>query len=118
MIDHLHPKKIIPGHMEAGWELDVKADIDHTRRYLHLFAEKVVYASGSGGSGSSSSSKPSVQELYDTFKEAFPECRENLDFFLGHMANRFGEGGRVWEENRHEDVGGRTLEELNGYRFG
>lgn len=77
---------------------------------------EVAYASGSGSS--SSSSKPSVQELYNTFKEAFPECRENLDFFLGHMANRFGEGGKVWEENRHEDVGGRTLEELNGYWFG
>ncbi|GLA75118.1 hypothetical protein AtubIFM55763_006381 [Aspergillus tubingensis] len=118
MIDHLHPLKIIPGHMEAGWELDVKADLEHTRRYLRLFAEKVAYASGSGNSGNSNSSKPSVQELYNTFKEAFPECRENLDFFLGHMANRFGEGGKVWEENRHEDVGGRTLEELNGYWFG
>lgn len=112
MIDHLHPQKIIPGHMEEGWELDVKADLDHTRRYLRLFAEKVTYASGSGGS------KPSVQELYDTFREAFPECRENLDFFLGHMANRFGQGGKVWEENRHEDVGERTFEDLNGYWFG
>ncbi|GKZ84826.1 hypothetical protein AnigIFM56816_010381 [Aspergillus niger] len=112
MIDHLHPQKIIPGHMEEGWELDVKADLDHTRRYLRLFAEKVTYASGSGGG------KPSVQELYDTFREAFPECRENLDFFLGHMANRFGQGGKVWEENRHEDVGERTFEDLNGYWFG
>ncbi|GKZ22148.1 hypothetical protein AbraIFM66951_006999 [Aspergillus brasiliensis] len=114
MIDHLHPEKVIPGHMEEGWELDVQADLDHTRRYLRLFAEKVT----DSASRTSSTTKPSVQELYDTFREAFPQCRENLDFFLGYMANRFGEGGKVWVENRHQDVAERTFEELNGYWIG
>ncbi|PYI12396.1 Metallo-hydrolase/oxidoreductase [Aspergillus sclerotiicarbonarius CBS 121057] len=44
MIEQLHPVKIIPGHMEAGWELNAEADLAHTRRYLRLFGEKVTYA--------------------------------------------------------------------------
>ncbi|RAL01045.1 metallo-beta-lactamase domain protein [Aspergillus ibericus CBS 121593] len=108
MIEQLHPVKIIPGHMEAGWELDAEADLAHTRRYLQLFGEKVTYAD----------KKLGVQELYEFFRDAFPQCRENLDFFLGHMANRFGEGGTVWEENRHQEVGEKRPEELSGYWLG
>ncbi|PWY95111.1 metallo-beta-lactamase domain protein, partial [Aspergillus sclerotioniger CBS 115572] len=108
MIEQLHPVKIIPGHMEAGWELDAEADLAHTRRYLRLFGEKVTYAS----------EKMGVKELYEVFREAFPQCRENLDFFLGHMANRFGKGGTVWEENRHQEIGEKSLEELSGYWLG
>jgi len=31
----------------------------------------------------------------------------NLDFFLGHLSNRFGKGGQVWEENRHQKRRGK-----------
>ncbi|KAF7114152.1 hypothetical protein CNMCM5793_007730 [Aspergillus hiratsukae] len=107
LISALEPVKVIPGHLEPGWELDAKADIAHTQKYLDLFAEKVTYAPA----------KPQVQDLYDFFKDAFPQCQQNLDFFLGHLSNQFGEGGKVWEENRHHDVGKRTIEGLTGYWF-
>ncbi|PYH91501.1 putative metallo-beta-lactamase domain protein [Aspergillus ellipticus CBS 707.79] len=107
LIERLQPEHIIPGHMEAGWELDAKADLAHTRRYLDLFAEKIAHAPA----------KMPVAELYGVFEREFPLCCENRDFFLGHMANQFGEGGTVWEENRHPDVRGRTGEGLNGYLF-
>ncbi|RHZ58410.1 MBL fold metallo-hydrolase [Aspergillus thermomutatus] len=107
LISALEPAKVIPGHLEPGWELDAKADIAHTQKYLHLFAEKVTYAQ----------TKPQVQDLFDFFKDAFPQCQQNLDFFLGHLSNQFGEGGKVWEENRHHDVGKRTIEGLTGYWF-
>ncbi|OOF95726.1 hypothetical protein ASPCADRAFT_506562 [Aspergillus carbonarius ITEM 5010] len=108
MIERLQPVKIIPGHMEARWELDAEADLAHTRRYLRLFGEKVIYVS----------EKMGVKELYEVFREAFPQCRENLDFFLGHMANRFGEGGTAWEENRHQEIAEKSLDELSGYWLG
>ncbi|EAW12430.1 MBL fold metallo-hydrolase [Aspergillus clavatus NRRL 1] len=107
LISALDPVKVIPGHLEPDWELDAKADIAHTQKYLDLFAEKVTYAE----------TKPTVQDLFDTFKNAFPECQQNLEFFLGHLSNQFGEGGKVWEENRHHDVGKRTIEGLTGYWF-
>lgn len=91
--------------MEAGWELDSLGDISHTRKYLDLFGNKVTYAPR----------KPQVQELYDYFRDAFPQCKENLDFFLGHLSNQFGEGGQIWEENRPYQVDKRTLRGLNGY---
>ncbi|PWY80658.1 Metallo-hydrolase/oxidoreductase [Aspergillus heteromorphus CBS 117.55] len=134
LIASLNPVHIIPGHMEAGWELDAEADLAHTRRYLDLFAEKVFPgASGNGNANENSNengnvnrndnnnvpTKPPVRELYEFFERAFPECRENKDFFLGHLANQFGEGGKVWEENRHpEVVSGRTVEGLSGFLLG
>ncbi|BDD62980.1 hypothetical protein MPDQ_002382 [Monascus purpureus] len=107
LITLLDPIKIIPGHLERGWELDAQADLAHTKKYLKLFAEKVTYAK----------TKPKVQDLFDFFKNEFPQCKENLDFFLGHLSNQYGEGGKVWEENRHHHVDKRTLEGLNGYWF-
>ncbi|KAJ5153645.1 uncharacterized protein N7500_009084 [Penicillium coprophilum] len=107
LISALEPVKLIPGHMESGWPLDTKADIFHTRKYLDLLGEKVIYAS----------TKPQVRELYDNFQNAFPQCKKNLEFFLGHLSNQFGEGGQPWEENRHHAADKRTVEGLNGYLF-
>jgi hypothetical protein len=107
IIEALRPTKIIPGHLDLGWSLDAPADLAHTKKYLGLLGEKVTYAS----------TKPQVQELYDYFKNAFPQCKENLEFFLGHTANQFGEGGHVWEANKHHAVDKRTLKGLNGYLF-
>ncbi|KAJ5704493.1 hypothetical protein N7536_000182 [Penicillium majusculum] len=107
LISALEPAKLIPGHMESGWPLDTQADLIHTKRYLSLFGDKVTYAP----------TKPQVQELYDYFQNAFPQCKENLDFFLGHLSNQFGEDGQVWEENRHHAVDKRTVKGLNGYLF-
>ncbi|PYH42085.1 MBL fold metallo-hydrolase, partial [Aspergillus saccharolyticus JOP 1030-1] len=111
LIAHLRPEKLIPGHLEAGWELNCQEDLAHTRRYLDVFAEKVTYATVE--------EKPGVQELYDYFAAEFPQCRENLQFFLGHLANQFGEGGTVWEENRCQGVeaGQRSLGDVCGYLF-
>lgn len=50
-----------------------------------------------------------------TFKDAFPRADRNLDFFLGHLSNQFGEGGKVWEENKHHNVSARTTETLEGF---
>jgi glyoxylase-like metal-dependent hydrolase (beta-lactamase superfamily II) len=108
LIEALQPTKIIAGHIEEGWELDAKEDMAYMRKYLDLFSEKITNAP----------KKASVEELYETFKNAFPQCEKNLDFFLGHLSNQFGEGGKVWEENRYHDVGGRKREQLEGFLFG
>lgn len=107
LIAALKPTKIIPGHLEQGWELDGQADLDHTRKYLQLFSEKITNAP----------KKPQVDDLYETFKNAFPQADRNLEFFLGHLSNQFGEGGKVWEENKHHNVGSRTKEQLEGFVF-
>lgn len=105
LIDSLSPSKIIVGHLDAGWELDAQADLEHNRKYLALFRAKIAEAQ----------KKPAVQEIYDTFKDAFPTADKNLDFFLGHLSNQFGEGGKIWEENRHQYVAARTAESLEGF---
>ncbi|CAI7616928.1 unnamed protein product [Penicillium viridicatum] len=107
LISALQPTKLIPGHMDSGWELDAQADLAHTKKYLDLFGEKVTYAP----------TQSQVQELYEYFQNAFPQCKENLHFFLGRLSNQFGEGGESWEENRHHALEKRTLERLNGYLF-
>ena len=108
LIDALNPTKIITGHIEQGWELNAKEDMAYMRKYLDLFSSKITNAK----------TKPTVDELYQTFQKAFPQCEKNLDFFLGHLSNQFGEGGKVWEENRHHDVGSRTRGQLEGWCFG
>lgn len=105
MIDSLAPEKIIVGHLEKGWVLDAKADLDHNRKYLALFQRKITEAK----------TKPTVKDIYDTFKNAFPEADKNLEFFLGHLSNQFGEGGKIWEENKHHNVGARTTSTLEGF---
>jgi hypothetical protein len=53
--------------VEQGWTLDAKADLEHNRKYLELFGEKVTHAKA----------KPQVDHLFETFKEAFPEVRRS-----------------------------------------
>jgi len=108
LIDSLKPEKVITGHLEAGWTLDAKADLAHNRKYLELFTEKI----------STAARKPTVDEIYSTFKDAFPQADKNLDFFLGKLSNQFGEKGDVWEENRHHNVGARTKKDLEGFVLG
>ncbi|OQV07332.1 hypothetical protein CLAIMM_11783 [Cladophialophora immunda] len=105
LIEALKPMQIIPGHLESGWTLNAEEDMAHMRKYLKLFSEKVTYAE----------KKPQVNDLFVAFKEAFPQADKNLDFFLGHLSNQFGEGGEIWEENRHHQVGARTQEQLQGF---
>ena len=64
LIEALKPVKVVTGHIEAGWELDAQADLAHNRKYLDLFAEKITNAK----------SKPGVDELYQVFKDAFPQA--------------------------------------------
>ena len=108
LIESLNPTKIISGHIEQGWEFDAKKDMEHMHKYLDLFESKITKAP----------KKPTVNELFETFKTAFPQCEKNLDFFLGHLSNNFGEGGEVWEENRHHDIGSRTRDTLEGFLLG
>lgn len=68
LIEALNPAQIIPGHLEDGWKLDAKADLEHNRKYLELFGQKVTYAK----------SKPQVDELFETFKQAFPQVRHHM----------------------------------------
>lgn len=82
--------------------------MEHNRKYLDLFTEKI----------SKAPKKPAVDDIYATFKEAFPKADKNLEFFLGHLSNQFGEGGKIWEENRHHNVGARTKEDLEGFLLG
>jgi len=64
LIEALQPVKIIPDHLEQGWELDAKADMAHNRQHLELSADQVTNAK----------TKPKVDELYQTFKDAFPQA--------------------------------------------
>jgi hypothetical protein len=41
LIDALHPAKVIPGHIESGWELDAQTDLAHNRKYLVCFPSRV-----------------------------------------------------------------------------
>lgn len=63
LIEALQPQKVIPGHIEQGWEMDAKADLAHCRKYLDLFNDKIT----------SASEKASVDEIFQTFKDAFPQ---------------------------------------------
>lgn len=105
LIASLGATKIIPGHLERGWEMDGQADLDHTRKYLQLFAQLIQNAS----------QKYKVAELDQKFRDAFSQADKNTDFFLGQLSNAFGEGGQKWEENRHHNVDQRTKEQLEGY---
>lgn len=105
-IESLGAEKIIPGHLEPGWEMDPVKDLAHMRKYLDLFQDKIL---------SQAPQKPPVDDIYNTFQSAFPEADKNLDFFLGHLSNQFGEGGKVWEENKHHRVDSRGREDLEGY---
>ena len=107
IIEALNAEKIIPGHLEVGWEPKADEDMAHMRKYLQLVSEKVIHAK----------TKPQIKDLYETFKAAFPLADKNLEFFLGHMSNRFGEGGQAWEENRLHNIGERSKEQLEGYLF-
>lgn len=53
LIDSLEPSKIIPGHMESGLPLSRDEDLAHNRKYLDLFATKIIYAD----------KKPAVHEV-------------------------------------------------------
>jgi len=105
LIESLAPTKIIVGHMTPGWELDAAADLEHNKKYLALFQQKI----------SNSKEKPAVDDIFNTFKDAFPQADKNIDFFLGHLSNRFGEGGKAWDENRLHNIGERTAETLEGF---
>lgn len=105
-IESLGAEKIIPGHLEAGWEMDAAQDMAYMRKYLNLFKDKII---------AKAPQKAPVDEIYNTFKEAFPKADKNLDFYLGHLSNQFGDGGEVWEENKHHKVTARGPEELEGY---
>ena len=63
LIEALNPAQIITGHLEQGWKLDAKEDLEHNRKYLQLFDQKVTRAT----------SKPQVDDLFETFKQAFPQ---------------------------------------------
>lgn len=62
-IEALQPIKIIAGHIESGWELNPQEDLAYMRKYLDLFSSKITNAP----------KKPTVDELYQTFKTAFPQ---------------------------------------------
>lgn len=82
--------------------------MEHMHKYLDLFESKITNAK----------KKPGVDELFETFKKAFPDCEKNLEFFLGHMSQHFGEGGTPWAENRMHDVGSRASDTLEGFLLG
>jgi glyoxylase-like metal-dependent hydrolase (beta-lactamase superfamily II) len=128
LIESLNPERVIAGHIEDGWEFDARKDLEHmhkvscslhgpffgagsshaTSQYLDLFEQKITKAP----------KKPTKDELFETFKRAFPECDRNLDFFLGHLSNNFGSDGTPWAENRHHNVGERTQDTLEGFLLG
>ncbi|KAK2783409.1 hypothetical protein FQN52_009667 [Onygenales sp. PD_12] len=106
LIESLNPETIIPGHIDRGWALDVVADLGHTRSYLKLFGQKVTYAE----------TQSSVDELYETFMKALLQTAKHTDYLVYHgLANQFGKGGKIWEENKQHNVAGRSQEEIEEY---
>jgi hypothetical protein len=79
LLEALGPTKIIAGRIEKGWSFDAKAALEHMHKYLDLFASKIT----------SPPKKPTVDDLFQTFKSAFPQGEKNLDFFLGHLSNQY-----------------------------
>lgn len=106
LIESLSVTKMIPGHLERGWELDYAADLAYNRKYLGLLEEKVFLAHKA----------PGMEDLKTTFTDMFPDATKNREFFIGHLTNQFGEGGKVWAENKHQNVGARTQADLEGYQ--
>ena len=86
--------KLIPGHIEAGWELDGEADLAHTRDYLSLFTEKVTCAPG----------KLRVHKLIEYLQNAFHGEESLLDTFFNHLPNQFGEDGQVRESGSRSRI--------------
>lgn len=37
-----------------------------------------------------------MDEIFKTFKDSFPDCKENHEFFLGMVSQHYGEGGKKW----------------------
>lgn len=106
LVESLQPKKIIPGHLEAGWTLDAAADLAHNRKYLNLFSHTITHAA----------KRPNVDDLYQTFEEAFPQADRNRDFFLGHLADHYGvDGGQRENLHKQHNVEARTEEMLEGF---
>lgn len=68
LIRSLKPERIIAGHIEQGWEFDAEKDMVHMDAYLTLFESKITNAR----------TKPGVDELFQLFKNAFPQCEKNL----------------------------------------
>ena len=71
-IEALQPTKIITGHIESGWEMNAKEDLAYMRKYLDLFSAKITNAP----------KKPTVDELFETFKNAFPQCEKVRGFII------------------------------------
>lgn len=109
VIESLEPKNIIPGHIEQGWRPDPREDLSHMYKYLDLFESKIT------PSQEGKAKRPTVDDLFQTFKDAFPQCEKNLDFFLGRMSNTHGEGGKVLAENRMHDVKSHSKAILGGF---
>ncbi|GAA5913753.1 hypothetical protein JCM6882_002333 [Rhodosporidiobolus microsporus] len=105
LIEGLDVDLIIPGHAESDEFLDKAADLEYNRKYLELFATKITYAE----------KKPQVEEIVDTFKSAFPECKHNHGFFLGKLGDCYGEGGPGWPENALHQIGEYTTGDLEGF---
>ncbi|KAK4046660.1 hypothetical protein OIV83_005943, partial [Microbotryomycetes sp. JL201] len=84
LIDGLEIEQIIPGHLESGWTLDREADMAHNRKYLDMFATKITYAD----------KKSTAKDIYATFEKGFPDCKANLDFFLGMLSQTHGSDGK------------------------
>ncbi|KAJ3540286.1 hypothetical protein NM208_g417 [Fusarium decemcellulare] len=105
LIEGLNPLTIIPGHLEPGWELDAKADLAHNKKYLDLFEKTIQKAAEA----------PTMDEIYRIFKDAFPSAQHNIDFFVGHLSNAYGDGGVPWEANRLHKADMRTQQQLEAY---
>ncbi|TNY20646.1 beta-lactamase [Rhodotorula diobovata] len=110
VIEGLEVETIIPGHLESasGLELDAEADMAHNRKYLDLFATKITYAER----------KHPIDDLYKGFRDAFPDCKANHDFFLGMLSKTYGEGGEPWKENAHHNISDRKTKDLEEFVVG
>ncbi|KAH8661038.1 hypothetical protein BGZ61DRAFT_499648 [Ilyonectria robusta] len=103
-----------PWCLSASNEIETPAILSAWRKTIALI-EGLNPATIIPGHLEAATKKPGVQELFETFKNAFPKAEKNSDFFLGHLSNQFGEGGVKWEENRHHRVATRTKEQLEAY---
>lgn len=109
LIDSLDPVTIVAGHVDKGMQFDAQRDMEHMYRYLDLFEDKIILPAEEG--------KPplSAQELFSTFKEAFPACQKNLNFTLGRMADKFGAERQSLQYNPSRHATRKSKQDLEGF---
>ncbi|PSN75519.1 Metallo-hydrolase/oxidoreductase [Corynespora cassiicola Philippines] len=108
-IDHLHPRRVIPGHAAAAQSFRNATSVQHSRDYLNFFKDEVQNKGVDAFT---------PQELYAMFNEQFPGIlSENSAMILNISSENFGKGGAKREHYFDLEAYNSTAE-LQGWNLG